>query len=603
MTEQIVPKKDVDFVLYEQLNIETVLGSGPFKGLNRKTCQMIVTEARRLALEEFFPAMAPGDREGAKFSMGKVLVPDCFRRPYDLYAKGGWVAMTEDPDMGGQGLPRVISQAADEWFRGANGALLMYGAMCHGTGRMIELYGSDKQKKRYVKPLYTGEWGGTMLLTEPEAGSDVGNLSTSAQRNEDGTWSLNGSKIFITNGEQNLTENIVHAVLARIKDSPSGSDGISLFIVPKYLMDDNGNLVRRNGIQCTGIEEKMGLHGSATCSMTMGETDTCTGFLLGKENQGLKIMFHMMNETRLMMGATGCAAGSAAFLHALAYARQRKQGRDLAQLTDKTAPQVPIINHPDVRRMLLEMKTLSEGMRSLVYYTALLFDRSACALTREEKDKWDSLIELLTPVIKSYCSDKGFWICNQAMMVLGGSGYTRDYPVEQWFRDIKIAAIVEGTNGIQAMDLLGRKLAMKKGRPFMELLSQIQITLSMAGKTKSLAPLSVELGNAVNLLGEAAMGLGKRAASGKIHRAFLFAHPFLEVMGDVVMAWMLLWRAETAVKGLENSGVRERHFYQAQIKGAEWFIQTCLPVTLGRLVSIDRCCEAAIEVDDIGFGA
>ena len=603
MSEQIIPKRDIDFVLYEQLNIEQILGTGPFSDLDRKTCDLTIAEARRLAMKEFLPTLSSGDRDGAQFSKGEVSVPEAFRRPYDLYAKGGWIAMTEDPDMGGQGMPRIIAQAADEYFRGANGSLLMYGAMCHGTGRMIELFGTDEQKQLYVKPLYTGKWGGTMLLTESGAGSDVGNLSTVAEKNDDGTYSLTGNKIFITNGDQNLTENIVHVVLARIKGSPTGTEGISIFIVPKYLVDSDGKPQGRNGIHCTGIEEKMGLHGSATCSMAMGEKETCTGYLLGTENKGLKVMFHMMNEARLMMGATGCAAGSAVYLHALAYARERKQGRDLERMLDKDAPQVPIIRHPDVRRMLIEMKTLAEGMRSFVYYVAYLFDKSYCSENQDEKEKCDGLIELLTPVIKSYCSDKGFLLCNQAMMILGGSGYTRDYPIEQGFRDVKIAAIVEGTNGIQAMDLLGRKLGMKKGAVFMDLMSEIHITLSSARESNALKSLACDLEAAVNRLGETALGLGQKARAGELHTAFLSAHPFLVVMGDVIMAWMLLWRASVAEKGFESAGAKDRIFYEAQIKGAEFFIQTQLPETMGKMNGINKGCSAAFEMEEAGFGA
>ncbi|MCP4124220.1 MAG: acyl-CoA dehydrogenase, partial [Bacteroidetes bacterium] len=321
---------------------------------------------------------------------------------------------------------------------------------------------------------YSAEWGGTMLLTEPDAGSDVGALTTSAKKNDDGTYSITGNKIFITSGDHNLTENIVHPVLARIEGAPGGTKGISLFLVPKYWVNDDGSMGDANGIVCTGVEEKMGIHGSATCAMSMGAAGECRGTLLGEENKGMRVMFHMMNEARLGVGHQAFTHASAAYIHSLNYARERIQGRALEDMMNHEAPSVPIIKHPDVRRMLLEMKSNVEGMRSFVYYVAKCFDMIECANSEEEKAKFEGLAELLTPILKTYNSNVGFDACVQSMQLFGGAGYTKDYPVEQLARDCKIASIYEGTDGIQAMDLLARKMPMNEGQVFLSFIQEIQ---------------------------------------------------------------------------------------------------------------------------------
>ncbi|MEZ4605189.1 MAG: acyl-CoA dehydrogenase family protein, partial [Desulfobacterales bacterium] len=390
--------------------------------------------------------------------------------------EGEWIAMTEDPEIGGQGLPHMVAQVAAEYIVGADFSFGAFGFATHGAAKMIEVFGTEKQKELYLGKMYSGQWGGTMVLTEPEAGSDVGALTTTAKKNDDGTYSISGNKIFITCGEHNLTENIVHPVLARIEGAPAGTKGISLFIVPKIWVNDDGSLGDPNDVVCTGIEEKLGLHASPTCQLTFGGKGNCRGVLLGEENKGMRVMFHMMNEARLGVGALGLFNASCAYLYAVNYAKERIQGRDLAEMLNKDAPSVNIIRHPDVRRMLMWMKTHTEGMRSFVYYVSYLFDKMQCADSKEEKTKIDDFIGLLTPIIKSYCTDRGFEATVQAMQVYGGYGYTADYPVERLMRDSKINSIYEGTNGIQAMDLLGRKMGMKKGAVFMEFLGEIQKT-------------------------------------------------------------------------------------------------------------------------------
>mgnify|MGYP000675235523 CR=1 FL=1 len=603
MGQVIADRRDIDFVLYEQLDVEELTQKEIYRDFNRKTFDMIISEARNFAVKELLPTNAIGDQEGVRFENGAVTVPECFQRPHKLLIEGEWTSMTEDPELGGQGLPVNIAQAVAEYLYGANYGLTNYGMMGHGTGKMIELFGTESQKELFLKKLYTGQWGGTMLLTEADAGSDVGALTTSAKKNPDGTYTITGNKIFITNGEHDLAENIIHPVLARVEGAPDGTRGISIFIVPKIWVNDDGSFGEPNDLICTGIEEKMGIHASATCSMALGGSGRCRGLLLGEENQGMKIMFHMMNEARLGVGFQGFNYGAVAYLYALNYARERIQGRELENARDPEAPPVPIIRHPDVRRMLLWMKAHVEGMRSFVYYVGWCLNKIRLVDTDEEKAYYQGLGDLFTPVVKAYCSQRGFEVCSQAMQVYGGYGYTREYPVEQLTRDARITSIYEGTDGIQAMDLLGRKLGMNRGKVFMDFLSEVQAVVSRARETSELSAMATDVEAAANRLGEIAMHLGKIAMSPKLKTAFAFAHPFLEAMGDVIMAWMLLWRAEIATSKL-SSGAKKKDadYYEGQVRTAEFFIHTVLPGTLGKMNAIKRAHGAAVEIADAGFG-
>jgi alkylation response protein AidB-like acyl-CoA dehydrogenase len=617
MAQLISDRRDIDFVLYEQFQIEDLLKTEKYRDLNRKIFDMVISEARNLGIKEIYPTYAEGDRQGVKFKNGRVTVPECFHRPYALFVEGEWIAMAEDPEVGGQGLPHIIRQAAFEYIVGANFAAATFGDLAHGAGKMIELFGTDLQKKLFLKKVYSGQWSGTMLLTEPNAGSDVGALTTTAVKNSEGTYSISGNKIFITCGEHDLTENIIHPVLARIEGAPPGTRGISLFIVPKIWVNDDGSLGEPNDIVCSGVEEKLGIHGSPTCSMSLGAKGNCRGLLLGEENKGLMVMFHMMNEARLNVGAQGFLHGSAAYLHALNYARERLQGRDIEKSRDPQAPQVPIISHPDVRRMLLQMKAYVEGMRSFVYYVANCFDKRSTAASRTEAERYNGLIELLTPIIKAYCSEHGQFVCEQAIQVHGGYGYTKEYPVEQLYRDCKITSIYEGTNGIQAMDLLGRKLGMNEGAVFMNLLDEITHAIEKAGKIRRLEKSAAAVEKALKRLGEIATHLGKTAGAKDLKLAFAYAHPFLEVVGDVIMAWMLLWRAAVAVPKLEKlAGSADEHairlkvsenkdaaFYDGQLRTAEFFIHSMLPATLGKMNAIGASNPAAIDIHEKSFGA
>ena len=603
MAQVIADRRDVDFVLHEQLNVGALSEHEKYAEFNKKTVDLIISEARNLAIKEILPTFKEGDEQGCRLENGQVSVPESFKRAYDLFVEGEWLAMPEDPEYGGQGMPRTVALAAGDYFNGANYAFMMYPGLTHGAALLVEAFGTERQKKRFLRNMFTGKWTGTMLLTEPEAGSDVGNLSTTAVKNEDGTYAITGNKIFISAGEHDMVENIVHPVLARIEGAPAGTKGISLFLVPKYRVNDDGSLGDFNDVVCTGIEHKMGINGNATCSLTLGGKGQCVGELLGEENKGMRAMFLMMNEARLLVGMQGFCCASPSYMNAVNYARERIQGKNLLQMMDPNAPSVAIIQHPDVRRMLISMKSQVEGMRSLLYYAGYLSDQIAVTDDEAEKARLQGMLDLLIPICKGYVTDKAFEVCSTGVQVYGGYGFIKEYPQEQLLRDCRITMIYEGTNGIQAMDLLGRKLGMNKGKPIMDLMVEIQKTVAQAKAVDGLKDYADRVEKALNRLGEVAMHLGATAMSPKVMSAFAFAHPFMEASGDVVMAWMLLWRGVIAATQLEKGAKKkDKAFYEGQVKSVQYFTQAVLPITMGKMDAIMTTCEASIEISEDGFG-
>ena len=601
MAQQILDRRDLDFVLWEQMDCEEILNNENYQDFNRKTCDMIVKEARALAIKEVLPTMADGDREEVKFDKGAVTVPESFHRPFELILEGEWQNLSMPTEMGGQGAPEFIGAAAAQYMMGANWALHTYATMGNGTAGLIALYGTQEQKDLYIEKLTSAQWGGTMLLTESEAGSDVGALTTTAVENPDGTYTLTGNKIFITNGEHDLVENIIHPVLARIEGDPPGTKGISIFLVPKFFTNSDGSLGERNDIVCTGVEEKHGIRGSATCTMALGSN--CIGYLLGEKRKGMRIMFNMINHARMGVGLQGLTYASAAYLLAVNYARERIQGRALENFADASAPSVSIINHPDVRRNLLWMKSYVNGMQSFYYYMTKLSTNAELAATEEERELNENLFNMLTPVVKDFMSVKGHEVCIQAIQVYGGAGYSHDYLVEQYARDCKIGSIYEGTSGIQAMDLLARKIGMKNGMVFMNFMGEIQKTVAQAKEIEILKGLAEKVEQATNKLGETAMHIGQAAMSEKFKTAFAHSLPFLYALADTVMAWMLLWRAVEAQNKL-SGGPKKKDvdFYEGQSITAEFFIETVLPEALGRMKAIKGSSDAAIKMPDAAYG-
>jgi alkylation response protein AidB-like acyl-CoA dehydrogenase len=603
MAQLLSDRRDVDFVLHEQLNVQSLSENEIFEEFNKKTVDLIIAEARNLAIKEILPTQKEGDSEGCTFNAGKVEVPKCFHRPWELFKEGEWLAMNEDPEYGGQGMPKTVGLAAAEYLNAANYAFMMYPGLTHGAGKLVESFGTEKIKNLFLKNMFTGKWTGTMLLTEPQAGSDVGALESTAVKNDDGTYTITGNKIFISSGEHDMSENIIHPTLARIEGAPGGTKGVSLFLVPKIWVNDDGSMGEPNDVVCTGIEEKMGIHANATCSLSLGGKGKCRGYLLGEENKGMSAMFLMMNEARLLVGMQGFSCASSSYLNALDYARQRVQGRSLLKMMEKDAEGVPIIQHPDVRRMLLTMKVYVEGMRSLLYYVGNCEDRVHISEDETEKEKLQGIIDVLIPVAKGYVSDRAFDICSLGIQVFGGYGFIKEYPQEQLLRDCRITMLYEGTNGIQAMDLLGRKLGMNEGKAVMDLMGEINKTIAEAKNNEATKALAEGLESALNKLGEVAMHMGKTAMSPDVLTAFSFADRFMEATGDVCMAWMLLWRANIAMQKLAGKAKKKDvAFYEGQLKSCEYFIEAILPITQGKMRAVLKSSSAAIDISEDAFG-
>ncbi len=616
MAQLIADQRDINFVLYEQLEAKKLVEMDKYKDFNKKIFDMTIAEARNFAIKEILPLNEEGDRVGLSFEKGQVKVPESFHRPYKLFREGEWIAMSENPEVGGQGFPHLIGTASKEYLTGADFSFTVFGMASGGAARLIDRFGTEKQKRLFMRKMFTGEWGGTMVVSEPGAGTDIGSLTTSAVKNPDGTYSISGNKIFITNGEHDMTENIIHPIIARIEGAPKGTRGLSLFLVPKIWVNEDGSLGEPNDVVCTGIEKKMGLHASPTCALTFGGKSKCRGLLLGEENKGMKVIFQMMSSSRVGIGALGLFNGSCAYLYAVNYARERIQGKDISDFVNPDADSVPIIRHPDVKRMLLWMKSHVEGMRSFVYFLSYLLDKIDFTATPEEKAHYWGLLELLTPVVKSYCSDRGFECAVQAMQVFGAYGYTTDFPIERLMRNSKVNSIYEGTNGIQAMDLTGRKIGMKGGTVLKHFIDEVQKVIARAKETEGLTGLAEKLEKVMRRLEEVALHMGKTFMSPDIKIALSFASPFLEVMGDTVMAWMLLWRATVAAPKLkillgEANGLERLEkisknmnaaFYEGQIKSAEFFINTILPITMGKMNAIEGNSSAVADILEGSFG-
>ncbi len=616
MANLLVDERDMKFVLYEQLNIEELCSAPKYSEFSREMFDMALEAAQKLAEREIFPTNKDGDVQGVTLEAGQVKVPESFHNAYRLFCEGGWPSLSIDQEAGGQGFPASIYCATSELFVGANQAFLMYSGLTIGAARLIEKYGTEEQQRTYMDNMYTGEWCGTMCLTEPQAGSDVGALRTKAVRRADGTYSIAGNKIFISAGDHDLTENIIHAVLARVEGAPPGTKGISIFIVPKKRFE-NGALVD-NDVICTVAEKKMGIHGSATCALSFGEKDNCIGYLLGVENQGMKIMFDMMNEARLAVGIQGLGQASAAYMHALRYAKDRFQGSDVTALKDPYAAKVPIIQHPDVRRMLMWMKSVTEGIRALLYFAGYCEDRVAAAKDPQDVAKYQGFLDILIPICKAWGSDMGFRVTEQAVQVFGGYGYCREYPVEQFMRDCKIASIYEGTNGIQALDLVGRKIAYKQGALFKAIVEETGNILKTAQKNYRLKDIVEPFDAARRQLIEVTRYFGLKSITEDFMIPVLYATPYLELFGDIAVGFMLMWqsiiadrrlqeiygdsRADTPEKQAEVDRTnRSAAFYRGKVASAKFFANTILSLAPGKARAIMSGERSAIDLPEESF--
>jgi alkylation response protein AidB-like acyl-CoA dehydrogenase len=551
-----VDLRDVKFQLFEWLPTAKLLEAEKYADWDQENIEMVLDEALKIAQEQMAACNEDGDRIGAQWSDGKVTLPDSFKPVYQTVTEGGWIGLLADPEFGGMGMPEVVGTAVNEFFSGSNVAFSLTLMLTRGVGHMIAGFGTDEQKQLYVEKVLAGEWGGTMCLTEAQAGSDVGASKTKAVKNDDGSYQITGEKIFITAGEHDLTENIIHLVLARTPDAPVGTKGLSLFIIPKMKVGPDGSVGESNDVYCNNIEEKMGIHGSPTCTLVFGQNDNCTGYLLGEEGQGMKLMFYMMNAARIEVGLQGAAGAGAAHQQAVAYAKERLQSRHWKEMRNPEAPQVPIIEHPDVRRMLLSSKAYVEAMRALLLQTSYYLDMSH-SCEGEEAEKYHAYVELLTPICKAWCSEWAVQVTHWCLQVHGGYGYTCDYPAEQYMRDSEIACIYEGTNGIQALDFVARKLPMKGGKPIRELLGAAEKTFNTAKSDPELMEPAWMLAAALKQIETISKELTKRPDA--IQMVLLNAPMLLDMVGTTLGAHLLLDQAllaKTKLAGiLEEQGV------------------------------------------------
>jgi alkylation response protein AidB-like acyl-CoA dehydrogenase len=601
--------REIFFTLFEQFGFDQVVGQAPFEAWGPDEAKAVLQETYRFSKEVLGPLNATGDREGCRIENGTVMTPKGFQDAWKKLYEQGFKTIGVATDHGGQGAPIMLQVAVEEMLCGSNAAFNMYPGLAFGVAETVAECGTPEQKKKYVEKCLNGTWGGTMCLTEPHAGSDVGSAKTTARRNPDGTYSIRGTKIFISGGDHDLAGNIIHLVLARIEGAAPGTKGLSLFIVPKYRINADGSPGEPNDVTLGSIEHKMGINGSATCVLNFGENDQCLGEVVGGvEHVGMSQMFKMMNGARIAVGIQGVGLASAAYLNALEYAKERKQGGHFTKWKDPTSPRVPIIEHPDVRRMLLEMKAHVEGIRALLVKLAMHTDK-AKQMAGKDDDKaayHRGQVEVLTPLVKAYASDQAFRLCAQAIQVYGGAGFCKDYPVEQYCRDSKIFSIYEGTNHIQAMDLVGRKLGQAGGAHFQQFMEDVGGFIEANREHKTFgAEVKVLAAAQEGLMSSAMSLLGWSQDPGKVALIPLSANRFLQMMSEVAVGWLLLDAAVLAEKSMEKLSATDpdRAFYEGKKWSALWYARNVLPGVehAARLMATEDA--SPMQIPDAAFAA
>ena len=570
------PLRDMQFVMHEVLNVVDELKSIPqHADLDADTLNAVLEEGGKFASEVIQPINLSGDSEGCVLdkTTHEVKTPTGFKDAYAKYVEGGWAALSCDPDYGGQGLPFVANQCVYEMLNGANQAWTMYPGLSHGAYEALYAHGTDEQKKKYLPKLTSGEWTGTMCLTEPHCGTDLGLLRTKAEPQADGTYKITGNKIFISAGEHDMAPNILHLVLARLPDAPKGSKGISLFLVPKYHVNDDGSLGERNPIFCTGLEHKMGIHGNATAQLSL---DGAIGTLVGEPNKGLPAMFVMMNAARLGVGNQSLGLTEVAYQNALAYAKERLQMRSLSGPKAKDKEADPIIVHPDVRKMLLTAKAYAEGGRAMSIYTAMLLDKALYHPDEKVRKDSDEIVGLLTPIIKAFLTDNGFAATNHAMQVFGGHGYIHETGVEQYVRDARINMIYEGTNTVQSLDLLGRKILGNQGATLKKFGKLIAALVEEEGVNEKMSEFINPLGYLADQMTKFTTEIGFKG----------FVNPdevggasvdYLRVAGHLVFGYFFARMASVALKKIAEGSTDP--FYTAKLQTARFYFARLFPET------------------------
>ncbi|MGJ8588447.1 MAG: acyl-CoA dehydrogenase C-terminal domain-containing protein [Yoonia sp.] len=585
------PTKDIQFVLHDLLKVSEQDIPG-FEDLDRDFTAAVVEEAGKVASEVLHPLNVVGDKEGCVLENGVVRTPTGFKEAFQQMKDGGWTAMDCDPEYGGQGLPYVMHTAAQEPFVSANMAFNMYQGLTHGAYSAIYAHGSDAQKQTYLPKLTTCEWTGTMNLTEPHCGTDLGLMRTKAVPNDDGSYKISGQKIFISAGEHDMAENIIHLVLAKMQGGPEGIKGVSLFIVPKFMVNEDGSLGQRNGVSVGKIEEKMGIHGNSTCVMNY---DEATGFLVGEEHKGMRAMFTMMNEARLGVGLQGYAQAESAYQNAVAYANDRLQGRDVTGAKNPDGPADPLIVHPDIRRNLMDQKSFVEGARAFTFWGAYLIDRAH----KNQDAEADGLISLMTPVIKGFLTDKGFEYATAAQQVYGGHGYIEEWGMSQYARDARIAMIYEGANGVQALDLVGRKLALDGGKHVMAFFEMIKTFIKENEGNEALnKDFLTPLKAASKDLQAAGMYFMQNAT--KPNNALSGSYDFMHMMGHVCLGLMWARMAKAAMEALEG-GASDTVFYETKIATGRYYMARQLPATAMHLARINTGGDTIMALEAANF--